>query len=405
MRGRGDDGVTLVELLVCIAIMGVVASALAMSFFASTRSIDQSSLRMANTHDSQMAASLFSSDMQSANWLWTKNALPGFETCGSGESLVTFAWPGSDRLTRVATYRVIDQDGERQLIRQLCSAPIFEPSVLTSTVVIAHNLDDTTPTVECFGPGRTLTLLCDGQNVIAAQLTAQAQANGTDPTRFKYILRATRRPSASPRGFVQTKAEKADSPTTNSVPFDRPNTAGNLIVAYVVWDNPDAVNSVTDTRNNVYAPVSPSVPLGANASAQVFYAKNVAGGSNTVTATFATGVNQFGLLYITEYSGIDKTNPFDAASPGGTGTGTNMDSGTVTTTNANDVLVGLGASLNGNVNGPSAGYTSRSSFQANLVEDLTVTATGDYKATTTQSGGLAWVMQLVAFRADVGGLP
>ena len=51
--------------------MGVVASALTMSFFASTRSIDQSSLRMANTHDSQMAASFFSSDMQSANWLWT----------------------------------------------------------------------------------------------------------------------------------------------------------------------------------------------------------------------------------------------------------------------------------------------------------------------------------------------
>jgi prepilin-type N-terminal cleavage/methylation domain-containing protein len=195
---RGDDGVTLIELLVCIAITGVVMSALAMSFFASTRSIKDSSARMANTHDSQMAASFFSSDMQSSNWLWTATPPPGFHTCGPGGSIVTLAWVGSDsqgkELTKVATYRVITQGGERQLVRHLCSGPGLAITP-TSTVVIAHNLYPSDPTVTCFRPAGTPLPSCDGQNVAVAQLMAHAQANDADGTGFDYFLQATRRPT------------------------------------------------------------------------------------------------------------------------------------------------------------------------------------------------------------------
>jgi prepilin-type N-terminal cleavage/methylation domain-containing protein len=413
MRGRGDDGVTLVELLVCIVLMGVLASALTMSFFASTRSIDQSSLRMANTHDSQMAASSFSTDMQSAKWVWTDVAPSGFETCGSGDSdsIVTFAWPGSDsgdQLIRVATYRRIDQGGERQLVRQLCSGPLFGPTTLTSTVVIAHNLYGSDPTVACFGPGNTPLPSCDGQGVIAAELAAYARANDTDDTGFSYRLRATRRPSPSTPSFVQTAAKREGSGTEAAATFANSNSAGNLIVAYVVWDNAGAVN-VTDTSHNPYSPVSTSVPWSGGASAQVFYARNVKPGTvtdpiNTVKATFATGVSRFGLIYITEYSGIDKTTPLDDVSLGLIGgTASAMNSGTATTTMANDLLVGLGASDH-TVTGAGAGYRSRSIFAGNIVEDRIVAVPDDYVADATQSGS-GWVMQLVAFRADVGGSP
>src|SRR5262245_36911318 len=137
---RGDEGVTLVELLVCIAIMGVVASALAMSFFASTWSIDQSSHRMANTHDSQMASGLFSSDMQSANWIWTSDTPPGeLQQCGTlGTPVMTFAWIGADpagvEKTNIAAYRVIDQGGEHQLVRQLCSGSGFGTTPASAVV-------------------------------------------------------------------------------------------------------------------------------------------------------------------------------------------------------------------------------------------------------------------------------
>lgn len=193
-----DEGVTLIELLVCMLIVSVVGSALAMSFFASTRAIESSSDRMANSHDSQMAASFFTSDMQSANVLSTGTPSP--LACGVGASIITFTWFGSDpttgnELTKVASYRVLDQSGERQLVRQFCSGGglVVAPQ---STVVIAHNLNDTTPTVTCFGAGNSRTsIACSGQGVIVAQLTATAQANDTDATGFQYMLRATRRPS------------------------------------------------------------------------------------------------------------------------------------------------------------------------------------------------------------------
>jgi hypothetical protein len=138
---------------------------------------------------------------------------------------------------------------------------------------------------------------------------------------------------------------------------------------------------------------------GTNWSAQVFYAKNIAGGSNTVTVTFASAVNSFGTIYIHEYAGIDKASPLDV-SKSAIGTGRAMSSGSVTTTNASDLLFGAGASRN-TVTKAGSGWTTRSAASGNRTEDRNVTTTGSYAATATQNGS-AWVMQLVAFKADHG---
>jgi hypothetical protein len=131
----------------------------------------------------------------------------------------------------------------------------------------------------------------------------------------------------------------------------------------------------------------------------VFYAKNIAGGSNTVTVTFATAVNSFGAIYIHEYAGIDKASPLDV-STSAIGTSRAMSSGPVTTTNANDLLFGAGASRN-SVTQAGSGWTTRSTASGNRTEDRNVTTTGSYAATATQNSN-AWVMQLVAFKADPG---
>src|SRR5262249_3767679 len=158
-----------------------------------------------------------------------------------------------------------------------------------------------------------------------AQLTAHAQANPSDGSGFDYVLRATRRPTPPPTpptttpppsstpAFVQTTAGRQDTRTRNSVQFGLPTTTGNLIVAYVVWSNAGDV-TVTDSSHNTYTSVPGGVPGGrvpwsTGFSAQVFYATNVADGTDIVTATFATPLltnSDFGLLYIAEYSGIDK---------------------------------------------------------------------------------------------------
>src|SRR5262249_39041736 len=152
---------------------------------------------------------------------------------------------------------------------------------------------------------------------------------------FQYVLRATRRPTllVSKPAFVQGAVSKAVTGTTTTVAFNQANTSGNLIVAYVVWDNPGTVVDVRDTRGNAYTPASPRVQWSSFASgAQVFYAANViGGGTNTVTATFSSGLSTFGLIYVIEYSGVAKTNPLDPPGSGQSGSSLGMDSGTATT--------------------------------------------------------------------------
>ncbi len=100
--------------------------------------------------------------------------------------------------------------------------------------------------------------------------------------------------------FVQANGNRTDGSQYNSTPFvDLPNTAGNLIVLAAVWDNPSAtVLSVTDTVGNVYTSATGTV-LDA---AQIFYAKNIKGGANTVTVKLSAAASAFD-VYIHEYSG------------------------------------------------------------------------------------------------------
>ena len=200
--------------------------------------------------------------------------------------------------------------------------------------------------------------------------------------------------------YVQGRAnEAARATTTNAVAFSSANTAGNLLVVYAIWDNTSAA-TISDTRGNSYASVAPASRWKGSAwSSQVFYAKNVAGGVNTVTLSLAAAVTSWSIAYVHEYSGIDKVNPIDV-SVVGTGTSSAMSSGSATTTNATDLVFGAGAS-DKTVNAGGAGFTSRLTTYGNRTQDKRVTATGGNSATGNQNGA-AWVMHMVAFKADPG---
>jgi glucose/arabinose dehydrogenase len=206
--------------------------------------------------------------------------------------------------------------------------------------------------------------------------------------------------SAAPQ-FVQAMSKRVTSGTTDSPVFASPNTAGNLIVVYAVWSNAGSA-SVSDSAGNTYSPATARTTWASSWSAQVFYAKNVAGGGNTVTTTFATAVNSFGVVYIHEYAGMDRVSPLDV-SASAIGTTAAMSSGSATTASANDLLFGAGASSK-KVTQAGSGWTTRSTADGNRTEDRTVTAAGPYAATATQNGN-AWVMQMAAFKTDAGGTP
>ncbi|MGH7158349.1 MAG: fibronectin type III domain-containing protein [Candidatus Saccharimonadales bacterium] len=202
---------------------------------------------------------------------------------------------------------------------------------------------------------------------------------------------------AATPAFVQVKAQKISSGTENSQAIT--NTAGNLMVVYVLWENNQGV-TLTDSSSNTYTPVAPVTRFNNNQwSSQVFYAKNVAGGSNTVTATFAKSTSEWAMVYAHEYSGMDKVNPLDSfvTTVGTSGT---MSSGTLTTTKSNDLLFATGAA-NGCVTGAGSGFTTRSTLSCDRTMDRVAGAAGQYSTTASHYGN-PWVMHLVAFKADTG---
>ncbi len=172
-------------------------------------------------------------------------------------------------------------------------------------------------------------------------------------------------------------------------------------MVYVVWSNTSDV-TVTDTSGNVYAPVgAPVVWNGGQARAAVFYAANVVGGSNTVTARFGTPVNTFGIVYAHEYANVATTAPVEATISA-TGSGPAMSSGTLNTSTPGDLVFVGGASAA--AMHLTSSYSVRSSGWDNVTADATGVAPGAQSVTGFQNGS-GWVLQLVAFKPASGATP
>ena len=199
-------------------------------------------------------------------------------------------------------------------------------------------------------------------------------------------------------GFVQVNAATPQTASA-SVPivYPVPQTAGNLNIVVVGWnDTTSTVSSVKDAHLNNYVEAGTTV-TGTGLSQAIFYAKNIAGGSNTVTVAFNQAAAYVDVR-ILEYSGLDPTNPLDKTA-GAAGSGTSMSSGAATTTSANELVFGAGTTAN-IVQAAGANYLSRiiTSPDGDIAEDQTVTTTGNYTAAATNGGADSWVMQMATFR-------
>jgi hypothetical protein len=163
----------------------------------------------------------------------------------------------------------------------------------------------------------------------------------------------------------------------------------------VGWgDNTSSITSVTDSLGNAYTlAIGPTSTTGLQQS--IYYAKNIAGGNNTITVQFNQAAS-FPDVRIFEYAGADTVNPLDAK-VAATGKGTTANSGSATTAVANELILGAGLTAT-KFSGAGTGFTVRNiDFFGNIVEDRTVTSTGSYNATAKTSSAL-WVMQMVTFK-------
>ena len=206
-------------------------------------------------------------------------------------------------------------------------------------------------------------------------------------------------PSVTSVSFVQTNSRDSGSASTSNVlAFGSGNAAGNLIIVAVEWDTAtSATSSVTDSNGNAYASAIGPVSTLTGFYEQLWYAKNIAGGANTVTARLTGRSGTVFGLYLHEYHGADATSPLDATSVATGASGSSMDSGSQTTNYANELVFGYGAA--GSFSAPGTGFTSRNTLNANMTEDKQAVGTGSYHATATNGvPGQAWLMMMATFK-------
>ncbi len=198
--------------------------------------------------------------------------------------------------------------------------------------------------------------------------------------------------------FVQVNAATPQTATpTVPVPYRSSQIAGDLNVVVVGWNDATAsISSVTDSAGNTYAlAVGPT--RGTAMTQAIYYAKNIRGGSNTVTVAFNQAATSPDVR-ILEYNDVDPTNPLDVTAAA-VGKSNNANSGSATTSNANDLLVGANTVYTGNL-GPGPAFTLRiiTSPDSDLAEDRVVNVTGSYNASAPLTASGNWVMQMAAFR-------
>jgi hypothetical protein len=203
--------------------------------------------------------------------------------------------------------------------------------------------------------------------------------------------------------LVQSNAAAGTAAAFLGVRFPLSNTSGNLIIAAIRMSSTSQSATVTDSAGNVYTDAVSQTQSTDGHQIHLFYAKNINGGPNTVTATFSS-TNNHPWIAIYEYSGVSATSPLDQTAHAQGGSGSTDTGMTAPTATANELVfaaAGLPSSYIGTV-------TPGNSFalqQQNVTTSRAATETLFSSATASFDGifninpGTSWSAVLATFRS------
>jgi len=133
----GEDGFTLVEMIMGAVIVTLIAGAIGSALVVGMRTTDATTRRLSESHDLQISSAYLANDVQSAKSITVD---PGTGNCASTRTLVTFTFAGTGK---VATYACGPASGQTRVTRTFAG----------STVVLAHFAANAAPNVTCTGCG------------------------------------------------------------------------------------------------------------------------------------------------------------------------------------------------------------------------------------------------------------
>lgn len=203
----------------------------------------------------------------------------------------------------------------------------------------------------------------------------------------------------TPPAIAQVQSERGGGTIGRSFSkaFNTDNTLGNLIVVQVNWAAGAALSSIHDSAGNAYLPALPAA-TGLNGNVQqIWYAKNIKAGPNTVTVNLSSSV--YGDISVHEYSGVDKVSPVDQVSSAA-GFGSYAASGLVVTHYPKELVFGAINMDSHNLGAVGPGFVLRTTtYGGNIAEDMVVSQTGSYNATADIGWDGRWIAQIVTFKA------
>lgn len=184
-----DGGFTLVELLVVVAITGLVMPVIAAALSLGFRTTDTTIGRLQDTRDRQIAPALFSGDVQSATAVDTGSAAGC--PLGGGTLVLRLSRRETSAagvtVNRVIVWDTVVSGGSALLERRTCD-DTGGSMALVSGVTTTHDVVGA-PAVACRVAGGATTP-CNGAATIAAVDLAVTDASGT------FTLSARRRAAA-----------------------------------------------------------------------------------------------------------------------------------------------------------------------------------------------------------------
>jgi subtilisin family serine protease len=209
-------------------------------------------------------------------------------------------------------------------------------------------------------------------------------------------------PPPSSIALLQSNAAGGTALSSLSSGFNQSNQAHNMILAVVRMSTTWQTVTVSDSSGNAYALASSQAQSSDGHQLLLFYAKNIVGGPNTVTATFS-GINNHPWLAVFEYKGLNITAPLDQTAHA-QGSGSTVDSGATSITSSANALVfsatGLPASYTGVVI-PASGYTFQQQNTASsraATESMTVNSTGAFHGVFNLNAAANWTAVTAVFK-------